>query len=345
MNNIKKVSITLIKILLIVALVVAFNLLMMPKYINENQDGRIVAEMYREKLSADVIFIGSSTVYSGVSPVILYNQYGLASYVCATSSQTSWNSYYILQEALKYHKPSLVVFDIGFLTAKEEYAEEVSNRKAYDYMKMSKTKLDGIERAMAYGESKWSYIFPVLRYHERYKDLSIDDIKYSFYKPNVTYNGYVMSIVQSQELPEFIPMEFAEDRRLDACNAEYLQSIISLCKENGIQILLFKTPSYQSKWGVSFESDILNMAKANDIDYINFDMYTDMMGIDWMHDSPDSGGHLNLYGAEKFSYYLGNILASYYDVPDRRQDNDYLVVWSQKTERYELDKYSRIFGE
>jgi len=342
MERVKKVSIVILKIVLIVFLVVSFNLIMMPKYIDENQDGRVVAEMYREKLSPDIVFVGSSTVYSGIIPAKLYEFHGQTSYVCSTSSQTSWDSYYLLKEAVSELNPKMVVFDIGFLTTKEDYAEEVSNRKAFDYMKYTRNRFEAIDRAMAEGESKWSYVLPVLRYHERYMDLSLDDFKYAYYKPDVTYNGYVMNVLGSSELPEKLSMEEAENISLNACNAEYLQKIISFCKEKDIKLMLIKTPSYQAKWGTDYETAIVNIANANGIDYVNFDIYSDMMGIDWYNDSPDSGRHLNLFGAEKFSYYLGFIISGYYDVPDRRIDDKYNTVWEAKLNRYEADKESRI---
>ena len=341
--KLKKICICLLKVLLIIFLVLSFNLIMMPKYINENQDGRIIAEMYREKISPDVVFIGSSTVYSGISPVALYEGFGLTSYILASSSQTSWDSYYVLEESLKHFAPKLVVFDIGFLTTEEDYVEEVSNRKLFDYMRPSLNKYRAVNAAMSEEiESISSYAFPVLRYHTRYNDLSFDDFKYAFYKPNVTYNGYIMSLLMSAELPEERSMAEAADFVLNNKNRDYLMRIITLCKDKDIDLLLIKTPSYQAKWGYNFETEINNVAIANNLTYIDFDLYSNDMDINYYTDSPDNGGHLNLLGAEKFSYYLGNILMSSFDIPDRRVDEKYKSIWEEKVTRYEDDKAKKI---
>lgn len=345
MYKIKSICIIAFKIMLIALLALIFNLLMMPKYIEENHDGRIIAEMYREELSPDVIFIGSSTVYFGVNPMIMYDNYGITSYVCASSSQPAWTSYYVLKEALNKFKPQMVVFDIGFLTIKDDYAEETSNRKVFDYMKPGYNKYKGVSEAMAAGESKWDYLFPVLRYHSRYNDLSMEDIKYLINKPAVTYNGFVMNFNQSAPLTEATPMELAENVSISPRSAMYLQKIITLCKDNGIDLMLMKTPSYNAKWGEIFENDITYIALANNLQYVNFDAYQYMMGIDWMQDSPDEGGHLNTFGSEKFSYYLGTIINDYYDVSDRREDAKYKKVWDKKVERYNSDKVNEIFGD
>jgi len=341
--NVKKICIILLKVMLIIFLVVSFNLIMMPKYINENQDGRIIAEMYREDISPDVIFLGSSTVYSGISPVKMYEEYGITSYVLASSSQTGWDSLCVLKEALKEFSPQMVVLDIGFLTTEEDYAEEVSNRKLFDYMRNDLVKYNGVKEAMATDiESGWSYLFPVLRYHTRYEDLSIDDFKYAYYKPDVTYNGYIMSVLQSQSLPEARSLYETEDRVLNDRNRKCLYEIINICKENGIGLFLIKTPSYQAKWGTGYETDISQVALQNGLFYVNFDNMISDYGINFLTDSPDEGGHLNLFGAEKFSYYLGKVIVDTYQMPDRRQDEKYNKIWTKKTNRYEADKARKI---
>lgn len=300
-------------------------------------------EFYREKMCPDVIFLGSSTVYSAVSPCVLYENYGITSYVLASSSQTCWDSYYVLKEALKKGNPKMVVLDIGFLNQIEDYAEEVSNRKLFDYMRFSKNKIEAINAAKASEENLWDYMLPVLRYHERYKDLSKEDFLYAFYKPSVTHNGYIINLNVSDHLEEVATtLDTAEDYTLNARNAEYLQKIISLCNDNGISIMLVKTPSYNAKWGNHFEADINSFAALNGINYINFDLYSDKINLDYMTDSPDNGGHLNLLGAEKYTYFLGNVLKTNYILPDEREDAKMSAIWNKKTCDYNNDKLEKI---
>ncbi|HOO29083.1 MAG TPA: hypothetical protein PLU43_11515, partial [Lachnospiraceae bacterium] len=161
-----------------VFLVIVLNLIFIPKYIHENQDGRITEEFYKEQLDTDIIFVGSSTVYSGVSPLILWEKYGYTSYDRSNSSQTIWISYYMIEDAIKCHKPKLVVLDIGFIKYWDTYAEEPSNRKAIDGMRFSKTKLACIGAAMDQDEKITDYLFPILRFHSRWKELQPEDFLY-----------------------------------------------------------------------------------------------------------------------------------------------------------------------
>lgn len=337
--KLKNICTVLVKVLIIIILVVAFNLIMMPKYINENKDGRVIAEMYREKVDYDVLFLGSSTVYSSVSPVSLYENFGITSYVGASSSQTPWQSYCVLKEALKINKPSLVAVDIGFMMVEDDYSEESSNRKLFDGMRPGLNKYRGIKDSITDVESMISYALPVLRFHDRYKDLSFDDFKYAFYKPGITYNGYIMNVNYSQEeLGPYFSMAEAEDRPFYDRNRYYLQAIIDTCKENGIDVMLMKVPSYTPKWGPKYEEYMTMMANDNGIGYFNFDNYINPSTFDWAIDSPDGGSHLNLFGAEKFALYLGDTITSGYKLPDRRSDAKIDAIWSKKVDRYESDK-------
>ena len=51
--------------------------------------------------------------------------------------------------------------------------------------------------------------------------------------------------------------------------------------------------------------------------------------------------HLNVYGAEKFSEYFGDILISSHGVTDRRSDAELSAIWQGRVEIYHNDKTSR----
>lgn len=76
-------------------------------YILRNKnEANIVLPFYDEpKNTLDVIFIGSSHVMCSVYPMELYDRYGIASYVFASSAQLLPQSYYQLKEALRYQTP------------------------------------------------------------------------------------------------------------------------------------------------------------------------------------------------------------------------------------------------
>lgn len=315
-------------------LFLTLNLLFMPKYIESDNDGRITAEFEREKLNNDVLFVGSSVVYSAVNPVVLWEEYGMASFDRATSSQPTWTSYYLIRDAIESTDPKFIALDVSFMRYEDDYAEEPSNRKAFDGMRISKTKFEAIEAAKYVEEEAIDYVVPLFRFHSRWQYLKAEDWKYLYYKPTVSHNGYLYSDSVEPAFGERSTEGLFEVRLHDR-NAEYLEKIIRLCADNNVQLLLFKTPSFNPKWDENFESDIRFIADKYNVAYHDFDNDTDAIGIDYTTDTPDAGGHLNNSGAKKFTSYLGAYIKDNYDVTDHRGDMAYEEVWNKKCQRYE----------
>ncbi len=318
---------------LAVFLFVSVNLLFMPKYIEHDQDGSITSEFYREQLNNDVIFVGSSTVFSGVNPIVLWEQYGMTAYDRSNSSQTSWISYFVLKDALERSEPEMVVLDLGFFRYGDDYVEEANNRKTFDGMRPSKTKFQGIRAARDAEETYLDYAVPIFRFHTRWKDLKAEDFKYMYYKPSVTHNGYIYldGIVPPDREPN---TEGLFEVRMSNRNAMFLENIIELCMDHSVPLLLMKTPSYDPKWGEEFEKDIHDIADGYGVPYVDFDTYAEEMGLDYTVDTGDGGGHLNVTGAEKFTTFLGGYLKENYTITDHRNDLAYTVVWQEKCERF-----------
>ena len=49
-----------------------------------------------------------------------------------------------------------------------------------------------------------SYLFPILRYHSRWNELTADDFKYFFDSPQISYNGYYIRVdsLAAENVPE-----------------------------------------------------------------------------------------------------------------------------------------------
>ncbi|HAG69612.1 MAG TPA: hypothetical protein DCL38_06535 [Lachnospiraceae bacterium] len=345
-----KIIISLILKALAAALfLTVLNRVLMPKYVSENQDGRITADFYKEELAPDVIFVGSSTVFSAVVPVILWERAGFTSYDRGNASQPMWTSYYMIEDALKSrNRPEMVVLDVGFIKYDDRFVEEPSNRKALDGMRLSLSKYRAVMAAKGSEERFIEYLFPVLRFHTRWKELSAEDWKYAFSEPSVDHNGYIIDFVKTETVPDRRPGEYAGKSRgetiLSSRNKEYLIKILELCKRENVSLFLMKLPSLSDNWSTYYDEQIRKLAEPYGISYVNFDVLSDEMGIDYSTDSPDEGSHLNTYGAEKFSVYLADYLKANYDIASHRDDERYVRVWEEKSERYEKEKAAVLAG-
>ena len=84
--------------------------LLIPKYVTDVVEGSLIAEYYGEDKNHDVIFIGDCEVYENFSPKVLWEDYGINSYIRGSAQQLIWQSYYLLEDTLRYEKPKVVIF-------------------------------------------------------------------------------------------------------------------------------------------------------------------------------------------------------------------------------------------
>lgn len=320
---------------IVIILVIVLGLLtrlVMPKYSQDVVEGNMIAEFYEEKMDHDVIFIGDCEVYENFSPAVLWQEYGINSYIRGSAEQLMWQSYYLLEETLKYEKPDVVVFNVLAMEFNEPQMESY-NRMTLDGMKWSMSKVNDIKASMMEDESFIEYVFPILRYHSRITDLCADDFKYMFKRPQVSYNGYYMrvDVLPVENLPTPRPMM---DYQFGDNAYKYLDMMTELCKNEGVELVLIKAPSVYPYWYPQWDEQIAKYAQENGLDYYNFLNVTDDIGIDYNTDTYDAGLHLNLSGAEKLSKYFGEILSSKYGLENRLGDAELSAIWDEKIKAY-----------
>lgn len=308
----------------------------MPKYVTEGQEGAMIAEYYKEEKDHDVVFIGDCEVYDSFVPAILWEEYGINSYVRGSAQQLVWQSYYILEETLKYETPEVVVFNVLALKYNAPQKESY-NRMMLDGMKFSLSKLKCIEASMLEEEEFLDYLFPVLRFHSRITELKSEDFAYLFKSPQVTHNGYYMKVEENpaEYIPEGRPLgdySFGENAMM------YLEKITDLCKEKGITLVLVKAPSLYPYWYDEWELQVEEYAAKNGLHYINYLELTKECGIDYQTDTYDGGMHLNLSGAEKVTRWFGRFLSDECELKDRRGEKTLDTIWKEKLLRYYEEK-------
>ena len=319
--------------------------LLQPKYMSDVVEGRLIAEYYGEEKNHDVIFIGDCEVYENFSPKVLWEEYGINSYIRGSAQQLIWQSYYLLEDTLRYEKPDVVIFNV--LSMKyDEPQKEAYNRMTLEGMKWSASKVKSIQASMTEQEEFMDYVFPILRYHSRWSELGSEDVKYMFGKETVSHNGYYMrvDVKPAENVPEgniLADYQFGENAY------DYLDKMTQLCKENDIELVLIKAPSLYPYWYDEWETQIEEYAEENDLKYINFLNLIEETGLDFSKDTYDGGLHLNLSGAEKITEYLGEFLRNEYELPDHRSEKELQEIWDQKIILYEREKerqYAELGG-
>ena len=347
----KLISIILIIAISITGIFLATKLLE-PKYMTGILEGAMIGEYYDDPTDHDVVFIGDCELYENISPVYLWENYGINSYIRGSAQQLIWQSYYLAEETIKREHPDMIVFNVLSMKYNEPQ-NEAYNRMTIDGMKWSKSKVGSINASMTEDEHFIEYLFPILRYHSRWSDLNSDDFKYLLHRDNVSFNGYYMrvDVKEATDVPEGRPLA---DYQFGDNAYYYLDKLTKLCKDNDVKLVLVKAPTLYPYWYEEWDKQMVDYAKENNITYINFLEAQDEMGLDWTKDTYDGGLHLNLAGAEKLSKYFGDILSKDMKVPDRRGDAALEKYWKTVETRYEaeidrqntnLERYGNVHGE
>ena len=316
-------------------------LILTPKSNNPPERG-LIGEYYGEVdkgYTHQVVFVGDCEVYESFIPPVLYDEYGITSYVRGSAQQLIWQSYYLLEETFKYESPDVVVFNVLAMKYGEEQKEdskrEEYNRMTLDSMRNSKIKHNAILASMTNDESILSYYFPLLRYHQRWKnDLTVEDFIYMFGKENATHNGYLMQ-TDVKPKTDTLSGRPLQDYTLPEISFEYLNKMKALCEQNGAELILIKAPTNVRNywWYDEWDEQIVSYAQNNNLSYYNF-IGNEEIGIDWSTDTYDQGMHLNVFGAEKMTRYFGEILTTKHSVKSLKSDAKISAVWNEKYTAY-----------
>lgn len=306
--------------------------LVMPKYMSDVVEGAMIAEYYKEEKNHDVIFIGDCELYENISPAVLWEEYGIHSYIRGSAQQLIWQSYYLLEDTLRFEKPQVVVFNVLSMQYNEPQSEAY-NRMTIDGMRFSRAKLKCIQASMTQEEEGISYLFPILRYHSRITELKDEDFSYLFHRDKVTHNGYYMrvDVKAAQDVPEGRKLgnyQFGEKAYT------YLDKMADLCEKEGVELVLVKAPSLYPYWYDEWDAQMEAYAKERGLKYYNFLEKSEEVGLDFTKDTYDGGLHLNLSGAEKLSSYFGEILTEECQVKNRRGNDHLEEVWEKKLALY-----------
>ncbi|HJA11568.1 MAG TPA: SGNH/GDSL hydrolase family protein [Candidatus Mediterraneibacter merdipullorum] len=254
----------------------------------------------------DMVVLGDSESYTSVSPLEIWKEKGIPSYVCGQPGQKVQETYYMLRHALENQSPKLVVLETNLMFRNPGIFGNIQA---------------GIVETLRYH-------MPVFRYHNLWK-LLLDGKK-----PNDDFKGFtVRSGVKACDTADDYMKETDKAQEMPKAVEIYMEKIQKLCKKKGARLVLLSVPSPKN-YNYKKHNALEAYAEAHRLDYIDLNLMTDELGIDWEKDSYDKGDHLNLRGAQKVTAWLSGYLAEHYDMADRRSEPAYRE-WDELLEKYE----------
>ncbi len=327
-------------LILVIGLVVFLSALFTPTFYLWSQDNSSKGVYKTPKNTIQVTFLGTSQVGAGISPMVLYEDYGICANMVASGGQPMAASHYWMKEIWERNPESLttVVVDASSIVPEGgEGGDESSVEKALSGMRLGKNK---IEAMMALREEYGNVnvldnLIPIFRYHSRWTQLTEDDFTGMGLGRNYFYTMGYMPIFQSSkstinanninvpnyQLTDEIDTDEAARRAVcDDYAVRELGKMADFCREKGLNLILIKIPKdwtdvkhdALTEIGQKYDIPVLDM---NDVDII------EEIGLDFPNDYYQMT-HANYYGATKMTKYLGKYLTEHYSFEDVRGEGE-----------------------
>lgn len=320
-----------------------------------NEGALQLERFYREEPNTmDMVCLGTSHIYMGINPAVLWDNYGIAACNLSAGHQPAWSTYYYAKEMLKYQKPKVVVLDT--------YTATLLNRKDVLYedgqhvkyprivqstigLKPSKNKLEAIQ-VNAPIELRADLAFGLPLYHTRYEELTIDNLQ-SMDPENLNHSMNFMAQWDTQVFEQGVTKTNEGTATLHAKGVEYFYKTVELLKENDIQVLLINTPQVLTENSIKEQNSVQKIAAELGVELLDFNDKYEEIGWDFSKDMWDKN-HAAVPGSTKLTSCLGEILREDYNVPDRRGGEKYAswelcsAEWQQHVRNHDLQNTETI---
>lgn len=250
----------------------------------------------------DLVIVGDSVACGSFIPLMLWRDCGIASYVCGSALQLTYETEDWVRVACERQSPRLVIVEASTL---------------YTPIPYTKVMMAPLRRA-----------FPVLTYHSRWKGLHARDF---FGKPAYTHierdKGYYLR-AGSDGIPVEVPARLVPGDGVEKpgyFNALYMRRIAEYCAKRNIPLMLVSAPHIKD-WNGDRHNGTVRLAERLGIEYLDLNTVMDEIGIDWSTDTLDRGIHVNHAGAVKVTRYFEDYLKSTGLLPDHRGEAAY-AAW------------------
>ena len=256
----------------------------------------------------DVAILGDSESYTLVSTYQLWKEAGIASYIGGQSGQWIGESYFSLKKILKRQSPKVLILETN----------EFFSRGDASVIKDAAKSAQEIARQM----------FPILKDHRFWKMEPADP------KLQTTiFNGFELRAAVAPYTGG-VYMHATDDRTpVTFITRYYLDKIKRLCDAHGTKLLFVTAPSPVNHT-MQRHNEVQALADALAVPYLDLNLNTEELGIDWNLDTLDGGDHLNYTGCQKATAYLQRYMQTHYTLPDRRDDVRY-EAWNKQAEEFE----------
>ena len=302
-----------------------------------------------EEGSADVVYFGTSELYTGINPLAMYNAEGITGYNLTVTDRSAITQYYQVLYALKTNRPKVVACD--FMSLIDQDGKKTLDelyRKNIAAMPDARLKREMINAVAKEDENQtWlALTFPLLRYHNMW-----NTIEEKNFRPDLeispSYEPFTKGCWFVTE--EFVgdpydivpalwdPRDDAEvNLAPDETAVKYYDLLIQACRERDVPVVAIFPPIIGGAWLYQMQWDVKEAYfDSRGIDYLNYDTYEEVKRMDLNWDDYWDNIHLNVRGSVKFSEVVARDLKEKYGLTDHRAANDLTEDWDAEWEEFE----------
>jgi len=262
-----------------------------------------------ERDTLDTVFIGNSHQFCTINTKMLAEEYGINSFMLASSSQTIAMSYYAVMEAIELQHPDRIVLEAFYAPNEHKSSNDATMHEFFDGMPSCGAKKLALQDLIEDEGERIYYVLNLGAYHTRRKELAKNDFSStigapygSHYDPRVTPNTELAMVDPSEK------MEMPEE------TLEYFDKIIDLCSSSGVDLICYVAPfnavnpddaeasAKFMNWLRTYNWLADHLAERG-VAFHNLMYELDEIGLDLSNDFLDSQ-HLNCYGQDRVTRYM-----------------------------------------
>jgi len=298
-----------------------------------------IAGLYGEKKSSlDMVYIGGSACFVYWEPLRTFEKEGIASY--NYGADTIQPEFYemMIKEIFKTQNPELIVIDARAFQYRtlNPPPTEVAYRNILTGMPLSLNKIQFIQKNVKkyLGDEETSYYFDLIKYHRELKgNLVNKQIEMSFNLYQNPLKGFLfVPRTEKQIKPNF---KTREKKPIDNEAEKILLDLLEYIKTTECNYLFVVSPYVEKEGEKENFNYIEEIIEQYGYLFIDSNDYYEEMQMNFDTDFYNFG-HVNIFGAEKYTDFLTKYIKANYEIPDRRNEyqewNELLPDWNKQVE-------------
>lgn len=302
-----------------------------------------IKEFYDEPANTmDAVIIGASFSYTLFQSPLAWHSHGITVWNYACEGQRLAEAEYMIKEARKLQPNACYIVCVNGLFG--EWHENIIHYLS-DFMHFSPNKLAMINRVCdlaGYDRStRLEYVIPMIRYHDRWKELSVED----FHQQN---NGMKGADVRSLFLGRYKDesMRYHPTDKKGVLSSDIKESMTRLLDyldQNNVKAIFMVTPQLRQKEVIAQYNAALKMAEKRGYTTLNLYKHMEDMHLDLTQDYYNVA-HTNIFGSMKATAFLADYFKDYLNLSDKRSDSSY-VSWNYAYHKYQSEYLAPLMPE